>query len=83
MLTFSLEEGCVIRVVETLMSYTTTQSRYWYYDLEKKLVSSHGKEGDVPDRPLTAEGLDWARRYYLPKICSQLTPEQHRRMAGL
>lgn len=58
----------VIEVKETLMGFTNTKYSFWYYDIKNWLVSSHGKENDVPDRVMTESGIDWCKKYYIPKI---------------
>lgn len=56
----------LLRVKETLMSFTQTSTSFWYYDLEKNLKSLTGKEGEVPLAPITDAQLSWIQTYYVP-----------------
>ena len=67
MLAFNLD-GDVLEVCETMFSATTTTRRYFYYNLRTKMVSSHGRKGDVPDRQMDAGQETWVRIHYLPKV---------------
>ena len=68
MLTITLdEETGILEVIETLMSFTSTHSNYWYTDTRNWLQSSHGKQGDTPDRPMNARAIEWAKKHYLPR----------------
>ena len=60
--------GEVLHVVETINHATRTRVRHWYYDIKTWMVSSHGREGDLPDRAMTQSGIDWVRKHYLPKV---------------
>ncbi|KVP40017.1 hypothetical protein [Burkholderia ubonensis] len=69
MLTFKMDPTTgILEVKEVLMSFTTTQTRFWYYDTKKWLKSSHGKQGDTPDRVMTDSDIRWVKQYYLPKV---------------
>ncbi len=63
-LVFDLQ-GTILEVTETC---NPEWDRTWYYDIENWLVSSHGKKGDTPDRPMTAEAIEWVQKHYLPKV---------------
>ena len=68
MLTCNLNHAtCILEVKEVLMSATKTATRYWYYDTRKWLKSSNGKQGDTPDRVMSAEDIKWVKSNYLPK----------------
>jgi hypothetical protein len=58
-------EGSILEVIEQT---SPDKKQHWYYDIEQWLVSSHGKQGDVPDRPMTESGIDWVRKHYLPHV---------------
>jgi hypothetical protein len=69
MLTFKMDTDTgILEVKEVLMSFTKTQTQYWYYDTQKWLKSSHGKQGDTPDRGMTEADIQWVKQYYLPKV---------------
>jgi hypothetical protein len=67
MLSFKLD-GDILEVKEIIMSFTTTETSYFYYDIKNWLVSCHGKKDDKPTRPCTQSGIDWVKKYYLPKV---------------
>lgn len=67
MLTFKLD-GDILEVKEVTMNFFKTQTLYFYYDIKNWLVSSHGKKNDKPDREMDQSGIDWAKKYYLPKV---------------
>lgn len=58
----------VLEVIETIHGWKETKVSHWYYDIESWKVSSHGKQGDIPDRPMTQNSIDWVKKYYLPKV---------------
>ncbi len=58
----------ILTVIEYRYTFKGTQTRYWYYDIEKWLVSSHGREGDKPDRTMTPSDIEWVQKHYLPKV---------------
>lgn len=68
MLTRTLITPDLLEVREVVMGFTATQVRYWYYDLKNWMVSSHGKEGDKPDRAMTPKCIEWVRTHHLPKV---------------
>jgi hypothetical protein len=69
MLMFKMDSDTgILEVTEVLMSALKTQTRYWYYDTGKWLKSSHGKQGDTPDRIMTDADIQWVKQYYLPKV---------------
>lgn len=65
---FISEKDGVIEVRAELYSFTETEISWFYYDLQKRLVSSNGRQGDVPDRLMDDASYDWAVKYYVPKI---------------
>lgn len=67
MLDISLE-GDILKVVEVTMTFFDTKRRYWYYNIKDWTTSSHGREGDVPDRKMDQSSIDWATKHYLPKV---------------
>jgi len=69
MLKFKMDaETGILEVTEVLMSAINTQTRYWYYDTRKWLKSSHGKQGDTPDRVMTETDIQGVKQYYLPMV---------------
>lgn len=68
-------QGSILHVTETTHSALKTSVRHWYYDLANWKVSSHGLEGDAPDRDMSPSGIAWVRRHYFPKI--DLTPDDY------
>lgn len=66
-LSFKLN-GNVLEVQEKLVSYNSTRIQYWYYDIKDWLVSSNGKQGETPTRPMMQSSIDWVKKYYIPKV---------------
>lgn len=66
--------GNILEVKETLMSVFDTKVSYWYYDIDKWMVSSHGKKDDKPDRHCTDSCIALVRAYYLPRVGIQNQP---------
>ncbi len=58
--------GDILHVTETLMSFHDTQVSHWYYDIKNWRVSSHGREGDTPDRDMNQSSIDWCKKYHIP-----------------
>ncbi len=67
-------DGSILCVKDTRHSLIRTEIQTWYYDIESWRVSSYGREGDVPDRPMTPEGIAWVEKHYLPKVADQMQP---------
>ena len=67
MLSFKLD-GDILEVREDAMSFFQTRTLYFYYDIKNWLVSSYGKKDDKPDHPCTQSGIDWVKKWYLPKV---------------
>jgi hypothetical protein len=63
-LSFDLQ-GSILEVSE---NSAVGSNKTWYYDIESWMVSSHGKKGDTPDRPMTEGGIAWVQTYYLPYV---------------
>lgn len=59
--------GDLLHVTEAFHSWKSTRVTHWYYDVGIWWKSSHGREGDVPDRPMTLEDIRWVQKHYLPK----------------
>lgn len=62
------KDGDRICVRQTIFSANFTDHQYWYYDMAAKLKSSHGREGDPCDRPMTNDDMQWAVKYYIPLL---------------
>lgn len=58
----------VLEVVSSIYSFTKSTKQYWYYDLNSRLKSQHGKQGDAIDKHMSAVEYEWAVKYYLPKV---------------
>lgn len=61
-------EGDILEVKSTIIGWKTTVIQYWYYDIRNWTVSSHGKKGDKPDRPMDEGQIAWVQKHYLPKV---------------
>lgn len=61
-------EGNILEVKETLMSFHDTRVSYWYYDIDKWLVSRFGKRGEAPVQPMDQSAIEWVKKHYLPKV---------------
>lgn len=66
-LTYELD-GNILHITETVHGFCRTTVRHWYYDIVNWMVSSHGREGDVPDRKMTASAIAWVRMHHLPHV---------------
>lgn len=74
---FISEKDGVIEVREEIYGFRDTTRSWSYYDLQNRRVSSHGRQGDIPDRPMTQQTYDWALKHYVPKIATYVqTPEE-------
>lgn len=58
--------GDILHVVETIHGTTSTRVRHWYTNIRTWMISSHGREHDVPDRAMTPEAIAWTQKYHLP-----------------
>lgn len=61
-------KGDILEVKETLMSFTSTEVSYWYYDIKNWKKSSHGKINDPCDRNMNRSDIIWVSKYYIPKV---------------
>lgn len=61
----------ILEVKQTLLSATKSIPAYWYYDTRNWLKSTHGKQGDIPDRIMYEDDIQWVKRNYLPKVQGQ------------
>lgn len=69
--------GSILTVVQSTFGFRKTQREYWYHDIQNWMVSSHGKEGDVPDRKMTDRDIAWVTQYYLPKVMKNPVEAPH------
>ena len=60
--------GDILHVRETQVTGRGTKTAHWYYNVQNWAVSSHGREGDIPDRPMTPSAIEWVQKHYLPKV---------------
>ncbi len=63
--------GNILHVTESILSFHDTQVTHWYYDIKKWMVSSHGREGDMPDRAMTLNAIAWCKKYHIPAATSK------------
>ncbi len=66
-------------LIESSMSFIDTKKTYWYYDLNKKLLS---EKSDFPEglytRKLTDKDIDYFNQWFLPKVNNdKLKPANH------
>jgi hypothetical protein len=66
MLDFKLN-GNILEVKETIYG-SVDRISYWYYDIEKWVVSTTGKKDETPSIPMTKNSVWWCKRYHLPKV---------------
>ncbi len=57
----------LLEVEEVTMSFFKTYRSWWYINTEKWLESSRGTKNDTPDRPMSEAGIEWCKKYYIPK----------------
>lgn len=62
--------GDILEVIEVHHSAIDTRRYYWYYDIKNWLVSSTGKKGETPNRPMTPSAIAWVQKYYLTKLAA-------------
>lgn len=61
-------EGDILEIKETICGWAGTRISFWYYNIRNWTVSSHGKKGDKPDRPMDEGQIAWVQKHYLPKV---------------
>lgn len=71
MLQAEILENGTLQVIETIHSWCDTQTKFWYYDLENGLQSTHGKKDEVPSTPMTVTRLEWVKSNYIPLAVKQ------------
>ena len=57
----------IIEVKETLLSWSETTIRYWYYNLKTCMKSATGKKDALLNFPMDQGSIDWVKKYYLPR----------------
>lgn len=62
------EKKGVMEVREEIFSFRDTKTSWFYYDMQNRMMSIHGRQGDKPDRPMDQSSYDWAVKHYVPKI---------------
>lgn len=60
--------GDILHVCQTIHGCTKDHVQHWYFDVRNWTVSSNGREGDTPDRPMTPEAIEWTKRHHLPNV---------------
>lgn len=66
-----------MEVREEIYGFHGTERSWFYYDMQNRRVSSHGRQGDIPDRSMDQRSYDWALKYHVPKIAPYVqTPEE-------
>lgn len=63
----SLKDGVLV-VRDEMPSFDQTVISWWYHDLENRMSSSGGQEGDEVDRPMDDDALAWITQHYLPLL---------------
>jgi hypothetical protein len=58
----------IIEIKESILSFVDTKTTYWYIDTERWLSSYIGKQDEIPTWPMSEKQIEWAKKYYLPKI---------------
>ena len=66
--------GDIVHVREIIHGCTKDHVQDWYFDTRNWLCSSHGCEGDTPDRPMTSEAIEWTKRHHLPNAVVAKNP---------
>lgn len=67
MLTYR-QDGDILEVTETTMSWTDTKKSFWYYDINSWFKSSTGKCNAPCDRKMSESDKQWVEKYYLAKM---------------
>lgn len=66
MLEVNFLDNGILRVKETICSCSENKVSFWHYDLEKRLRSVLGKDGEIPSMPMTEREYLWAIEIYVP-----------------
>lgn len=59
--------GNILEVREETIGWNDTKVTFWYYDVERWLVSN-GRPNEAPTRPISPEAIAWVQKHYLPKV---------------
>jgi hypothetical protein len=67
MLSFSLKDS-ILTVIEHLHSANSTQTRYWYYNIDTWHKNRNGKENETIDYAMDEGSINWVKKYYFTKV---------------
>ena len=62
------DDGTILEVHESILSFFDTKHSYWYYDIINWKCSSSGIKDSHLDREMDQGSIDWVKKYYLPKV---------------
>lgn len=68
MLDITRDKRGFLCVHQTTHTFHATYHKFWYYDTEHWLASTHGELHDTPERVMTAEDIAWVKQHYLTKL---------------
>lgn len=78
MLQADILENGNLRVIETTHSWFETKTSFAYYDLDRRLRTTLGKEDEVPSQQMTDGDFQWATSNYLPLAQKQKAQRDER-----
>lgn len=64
MVSFKLE-GEILEVKEKVVGFTSTDIKYWYYNIRTWEKSSTGTKNSKPNRKMLEDDIEWIKKYYL------------------
>jgi hypothetical protein len=67
MLSFSLKDS-ILTVIEHLHSANSTQTRYWYYNIDTWHKNRNGREGEPLDLECDDGCINWVKKHYFTKV---------------
>lgn len=60
--------GTILHVKSSMTTVTGIRTTHWYYDIQRWLVSTTGREDDEPTVPMTAGCIEWVTENYLTRV---------------
>ena len=71
MLSLKMLDANILEVKEVTMSWTKTETSFWYYDIVNWTDCVNGKN-EQPFKKMTPNAIEWVKKYYLPKLLTTL-----------
>ena len=71
MLKVEFLENKFLSVKEMIHSFVGTEVSFCYYDLDNRLKSCLGKEGETPSMAMSEADFSWVQKHYIPLAAKQ------------